>query len=118
MRFGAPAYDLASLLCDPYVLLPESLRRDLLAHYVSAAPGGRFVDETFDLASVERLVQALGAYGRLGALAPTRHFRRYIPAAVNELIRSCQRCATMPVLVEVLSGYRDSLPPTGEERSG
>jgi NDP-sugar pyrophosphorylase family protein/aminoglycoside/choline kinase family phosphotransferase len=111
MRFGAPAYDLASLLCDPYVGLPASLRQELLAHYVAHAPGGNAVAETFDIAAVERLVQALGAFGRLGALPGTKHFLRHIPAAVRELLQASGRCGRMPVLVEVLTKVQDRLPP-------
>jgi NDP-sugar pyrophosphorylase family protein/aminoglycoside/choline kinase family phosphotransferase len=111
MRLGAPAYDVASLLCDPYVGLPASLRQALLTHYVECAPEGRRVAETFDVASVERLVQALGAFGRLGAMAPTRHFLRHIPAAVRELLQACGRCGRMPLLVETLTAYLDHLTP-------
>ncbi len=114
MRFGAPAYDLAALLCDPYVGLPASLRQALLTHYVGCAPGGRAVADSFDVASVERLVQALGAFGRLGASPATRHFLCHIPAAVKELLRACGCCGRMPVLVDVLTDFLERQPPTVE----
>lgn len=105
MRLGAPAYDLASLLCDPYVRLPTPIRQDLLAYYVENAPGGHRAAETYDEAAIERLAQALGAYGRLGALPATRRFLRYIPPAVEELLRVCERHGRLPVLLDVLTDF-------------
>ena len=105
MRFGAPAYDLASLLCDPYVRLPASVRETLLTRYAAQADGGTAVVETFWLAAVERLVQALGAFGRLGARADTRSFLRYIDPAVSELRTATVRVGGLPCLEEMLATY-------------
>ena len=105
MRFGAPAYDLASLLCDPYVQLPANVRETLLGRYVAQAPGGASTAETFWPAAVERLAQALGAYGRLGAKPETRSFLRYIPPAVNELRDAAARAGGLPCLEDVLADY-------------
>ncbi len=105
MRFGAPAYDMASLLCDPYVRLPVALRDELLAHYVAHAPGGDAVAGTFWFAAVERLVQALGAFGRLGAIPDTRRFLRYFPPAIAELRAAVMRVGRMPCLEDVLAAY-------------
>ena len=102
MRFGAAAYDLASLLCDPYVRLPMPLRETLLACYATHAPSAGAVLDTFWIAAAERLVQALGAFGRLGALPGTRHFLRHIPAATVELRRALERARPMPALRETL----------------
>lgn len=105
MRFGAPAYDLASLLCDPYVRLPTSLRESLLSEYAARAPHGAAAVESFWAAAVERLVQALGAYGRLGATRDTRRFLRHIPAAVEELRAAAARVKGMPCLEDALAAY-------------
>ncbi len=105
MRFGAPAYDLASLLCDPYVRLPANLRETLLGRYAAQVSGGSNVIETFWQAAVERLVQALGAFGRLGAKADTRSFLRYISPAVSELRAAAARVGGLSCLVEMLGTY-------------
>src|SRR5207248_6240504 len=65
MRPGLAQYDLASLLYDPYVDLSESERAELLAHYCGEKPSPAFL-ETLRLCAMQRLMQALGAYGSLG----------------------------------------------------
>ena len=113
MRFGAPAYDLASLLCDPYARLPQPLRTNLLARYAADAPHGEAAVATFWAAAVERLVQALGAYGRLGAMRDTRRFLRYIPPAVAELRAAAAKVTGMPCLEAVLADYAEHVMDVG-----
>ncbi len=81
MRPGPAAYDLASLLCDPYVMLDTEERTALTQAYCCLSPQGNAVAETFAAAAVQRLCQALGAYGRLAALPSTSRFSCYIPPA-------------------------------------
>lgn len=81
MRLGAAAYDMASLLCDPYVMLDAGDRRVLLDAYCALVPDGDAVRRAFVPAAIQRLAQALGAYGRLAAIPGTRRFARYIPPA-------------------------------------
>jgi len=85
MRFGTAAYDLASLLCDPYVNLPGEMRQELLDYYLDQIPNGQSVRELFWVAAVERLAQALGAFGRLGSVPTTSYFLKHIPAGVRQL---------------------------------
>ncbi len=82
MRPGAAAYDLASLLCDPYVMLDDADRQYLLDAYCAAVPDGEAVRQVFAAAAVQRLAQALGAYGRLAANPATKRFERYITPAL------------------------------------
>ncbi len=81
-RLGPPAYDLASLLFDPYACLGEKEREDLLRLYLklSARKGlpGFYHFVLF------RLFQALGAFAKL-TLAGKTWFKRYIPQAVIDL---------------------------------
>lgn len=90
MRLGLPQYDLASLLYDPYVNLPDGERRELLAYYVGASgslggPLGADFEEVFALCAAQRLMQALGAYGFLGHVKSRAHFLEHIPAALTSL---------------------------------
>ena len=90
MRPGLPQYDLASLLYDPYVGLPSAERADLLNHYRAGAEGaGQPVPSNFaavyDLCAMQRLMQALGAYGFLGHVKGRAHFLAHIPAAMKSL---------------------------------
>jgi N-acetylmuramate 1-kinase len=84
MRPGLAEYDLASLLYDPYVDLSESERAELLEYYCSKTPTRDFT-ETLRLCAMQRLMQALGAYGFLGLVKGHQHFLKYIPAAVKSL---------------------------------
>jgi aminoglycoside/choline kinase family phosphotransferase len=87
LRPGLAQYDLASLLLDPYVSLPESERQTLLAHYATIAPAGNpdHFRALYDLCAMQRLMQALGAYGKLGHTDARTHFLRHIPAAISLL---------------------------------
>jgi len=89
MRFGPAAYDLAALLCDPYVSLDPAEQEALLDYYNRlAGPGARISSAVFWRAGVQRLCQALGAYGRLAANAETAWFAQYIPPAVQMMRRA------------------------------
>jgi aminoglycoside/choline kinase family phosphotransferase len=84
MRPGLPQYDLASLLYDPYVDLTDAERKELLEHYCGEEPNTDF-EETLRLCAMQRLMQALGAYGFLGLVKEHRHFLQHIPKAMNSL---------------------------------
>ena len=90
MRPGLAEYDLASLLYDPYVTFSRAECEELLADYESkqeaagqpVAPDSR---ETFRLCGIQRLMQALGAYGFLGLVKGNKAFLDHIPAAMQSL---------------------------------
>src|SRR5438270_11890735 len=90
MRPGLAEYDLASLLYDPYVDLPESERAELTAYYRDRqgenviAINGDF-DFKLRLCAMQRLMQALGAYGFLGLVKGHKHFLQYVPNALGSL---------------------------------
>ena len=90
MRFGPPAYDLASLLIDPYVRIPRELEMKAVRLYWSKARdrlGGSFrrFMRSYGVLRVCRNCQILGAYGYLGLVKEKRHFLRYIPQAWEQL---------------------------------
>jgi aminoglycoside/choline kinase family phosphotransferase len=90
MRPGLAQYDLASLLYDPYVELSDAERMELVAYYRDRQrENGITVDGDFDLklrlCAMQRLMQALGAYGFLGLVKGHRHFLIHIPAAMKSL---------------------------------
>ncbi len=95
MRPGPAAYDLGSLLCDPYAGLPRALRLRLLETYCAAVPWGAETRALFPAAAAQRLVQALGAYARLAAFEGTRRFAAYIAPAARML---AEETAGMPGL--------------------
>jgi aminoglycoside/choline kinase family phosphotransferase len=90
MRPGLAQYDLASLLFDPYVALSAAERAELIAYYCEKqANHGRCLDAEFDhvlqLCAMQRLMQALGAYGFLGLVRGHSTFLEYIPVALKSL---------------------------------
>lgn len=105
MRLGPAAYDLASLLCDPYVMLPERAQKTLLAYYLRRVPGSD-AGELFWWAAVQRLAQALGAYARLGRLPGARRFLQHIPAALRMLERAIRHVNDLPHLSAWLAAFR------------
>src|SRR5438046_3887381 len=90
MRPGLAEYDLASLLYDPYVELTETERAELITYYrEQQSKSGTTRDSDFDstlrLCRMQRLMQALGAYGFLGLVKGNKNFLEYIPRAVRSL---------------------------------
>ena len=90
MRPGLPEYDLASLLYDPYVTLSAKEREQLFADYCAArealgSPVTHECAELLRLCALQRLMQALGAYGFLGLVKGNRAFLAHIPAALASL---------------------------------
>jgi len=90
MRPGLAEYDLASLLFDPYVELAATERSELICYYLQKQPdnrrsvNGQF-DDTLQQCAMQRMMQALGAYGFLGLVRGHEHFLKYIPRAVRSL---------------------------------
>ena len=85
MRLGPAAYDLASLVYDPYVKLSDEKRRALTALYAKASRRGAGIEKVLPFAAVERLVQCLGAYGRLASVGQPQFGRHVLPALENLL---------------------------------
>jgi N-acetylmuramate 1-kinase len=90
MRPGLAEYDLASLLFDPYVSFSPAEREELLTTYeekrvAALLPVSPQFREIFRLCGIQRLMQALGAYGFLGLVKDHKTFLNYIPAAMASL---------------------------------
>jgi hypothetical protein len=89
-RLGPPQYDLASLLLDPYVQLPESLQKELLASHsknlseVTGISTDEFMDR-FPHVALCRILQVLGAFSFLTRIKGKPHFAQYIMPAWRRL---------------------------------
>ena len=84
MRLGPAAYDLASLVYDPYVTFTEGERRALVALYAKTAGRPEF-EKILPFAAVQRLSQCLGAYGRLASVGQPQFGKHVVPALQNLL---------------------------------
>ncbi len=103
MRLGAAAYDLASLLYDPYVPLEEKDRTALARVYPV---------EKLAFGAVERLVQALGAFGRLASVGQMQ-FTRHVPTALANLLAAADDAD-----LDALGGFVEDLLAKEEIRMG
>ena len=87
-RIGPPAYDVASMLWDPYYRLDDALRARLLGRYedMMAERSERFSRERFRTSllpcRLQRHMQALGAYGFLALVKGKRYFLKHVPEAL------------------------------------
>ncbi len=107
MRFGPAVYDLASLLCDPYVQIPEEAQLELLEYYAAKSCAPAQTRKAFWPATVQRLGQALGAYARLGANPDTAAFEKFIPPALA-MMRRALRHVTSGEALNRWAGRSDS----------
>ena len=102
---------MASLLFDPYVALSAAERDELLATYETKRNGALSpvpdeFREIYCLCGIQRLMQALGAYGFLGLVKGNKAFLNHIPAAM----RSLRHLVSEVTGLETLSALLDELP--------
>jgi len=90
-RLGPLGYDVAALILDPYVALPEVIRSELLDIYLEELDGlgivldrGTFEKE-FCLLALLRTMQTLGAYSYLYLVKKRPFFSPYISPALSNL---------------------------------
>lgn len=91
-RLGPIQYDLASLLVDPYVTLPQSVQSSLLAYAMdrldlTAADTRQKFVQSYDYCTLTRNLQILGAFAYLSRVRGKQRFETHIPAAVASLKR-------------------------------
>ena len=84
MRLGPAAYDLASLVYDPYVTFTDDGRKALVALYAKKS-GRAEIEKVLPFAAVQRLSQCLGAYGRLASVGQPQFCKWVLPALQNLL---------------------------------
>jgi aminoglycoside/choline kinase family phosphotransferase len=89
-RIGPIQYDLASLLIDPYVELPDTIQAKLLDYSVDELSKMTTVEPVrfrrcFNYCSLTRNLQILGAFAFLSGIKGKHYFKDYIPAALQTL---------------------------------
>lgn len=109
-RLGPLAYDLASLLNDPYVALSSEAKASLLAYYggqlaaVIPLDLGRFLED-YPHVALQRNLQVLGAYAFLVRERGKGFFAPYITPALNHLVclLSEELPADYPILTDLVN---------------
>ncbi len=84
MRRGRQEYDLASLIYDPYMNHPADEREKLIDLWEEITEE-RPIDDILNKCAVQRLMQALGAYGNLVSNKNDDWFAQHIPTAAAML---------------------------------
>ena len=82
-RIGPPAYDLASILWDPYYTLDDNTIDYLVDYYLLQTD--QSLANTIVHCRLQRHMQALGAYGYLSMVKGKKYFLKYIPEALKFL---------------------------------
>lgn len=86
MRMGLAEYDLASLLCDPYMELSEQ-EQDTLMAYWERVTGAPIRYDIYCACAMQRLMQALGAFANIGYNMDKDWYLDRIPAGMTALRR-------------------------------
>jgi aminoglycoside/choline kinase family phosphotransferase len=119
-RPGPLAYDAAALILDPYAGHPAAIRERLLSEYLRllGERGGidpREVEESWLPLGAFRLLQALGAFGKLGVRLGKPGFLEHAGKALDLLVehlgpRGAARC---PILRALVGRARDRWRESG-----
>ena len=96
-RLGPPHYDLASLLYDSYVDLPDGLRRSLLLYYLDRAdcmghpydPNG-FI-QVLRLTAVQRNLKAIGTFAYQASVLGRPRYVQAIEPTLRYVANHCHR---------------------------
>jgi aminoglycoside/choline kinase family phosphotransferase len=103
---GPPHYDLASLLRDAYVDLPEEFVEQMVEYYLSkspyASPGFK---DIFTLIGIQRMLKAAGRFRYINIAKGNDKFMKYIPRLLQRVKRislSYSGDPSLDVIVEVL----------------
>ncbi|MBI3804087.1 MAG: phosphotransferase [Nitrospirae bacterium] len=113
---GPPQYDLASLLRDSYIDLPEASIDALVRYYLQqreARSGEKTQEEMFreyfDLVSIQRNLKAAGRFVYIDRVKKNDRFLQYVPPTLRKVKRNLQKYRRLTPLHELLSEYVEEL---------
>ena len=104
MRLGSAAYDLGSLLYDPYQCYPAELRQSIWRRYCRAVHdlgGTPPKSHILYSAACQRLMQALGAYGKLWLVDKNPWYRQYIIPGFKMLVEAAAEADQYPGILSM-----------------
>jgi aminoglycoside/choline kinase family phosphotransferase len=113
---GPAQYDLASLLRDSYITLPENLIDELLNYYLErkqAIEGrpddrARFI-KLFDWMSVQRNLKAAGRFAYIDAVKKNPNYLQFIPPTLEKVRKNLSKYPELRELQTTLSHYVEEL---------
>ncbi len=113
-RLGPAEYDLASLLFDPYnESLDEHRVQRLFAYFCAKSPL-HITSHSFHLAAMQRLLQALGAFGNLSLHKGKPRYRRFIPVTLYRLKAVINGLGDFGHIGKIVDACLEQLRVTGE----
>jgi NDP-sugar pyrophosphorylase family protein/aminoglycoside/choline kinase family phosphotransferase len=107
-RMAPPAYDIASMLWDPYAPLQDDMRGRILSSYLGLVGTESWFDrkefeESLPCCRLQRHMQALGAYGYLSMVKGKIYFLKHAPEAVRLLKEDISPVkAEFPLLADLI----------------
>jgi len=113
-RVGPVAYDLASVLYDPYVPTLTAGHVAVLRDAWLAGTPHAVTPRAFALCAAQRLLQALGAYGNLSRNKGKPRYLAFIPLALARLAEVAGQLPDYPELAKIVHACRaraQLLPP-------
>jgi aminoglycoside/choline kinase family phosphotransferase len=113
-RLGPDTYDLASLLRDSYVDLPEQTFQALLDHYLAVTNRSNESEafrERFDLMSLQRNLKALGTFGYQTTARGNPVYVQYIPRTLRYARENLYKYRRFTALRRLLSEASEAFEP-------
>jgi aminoglycoside/choline kinase family phosphotransferase len=111
-RLGPDTYDLASLLRDSYVDLPDQLLDELLAYFLTlqgrSGEAGPF-RRRFDLMALQRNLKALGTFGYQTTARQNTVYIQYMPRTLKYVRETLHKDTRFARLGELLAAHIDEL---------
>ncbi len=106
-RKGPLQYDLASLLIDPYVKLPDIIQKELLEYAmfrlgIDSKDHKEEFKECYHFCCLTRNLQFLGAFAFLSRVRGKKSFEAYIPNAIESLKSNILGMGSLPALGELI----------------
>ncbi len=105
-RRGFIGYDLASLVEDPYLNLPESIGKIIISHYLTKSELSldekKKLLDLYPFIAIQRLLQATAAYAYLSRVEGKWQFERFIIPASERILKLLAKRNFFPTLNNVL----------------
>lgn len=108
-RQGLLAYDVVSLLKDPYVEVDHQLMEELIDYYLYRLKNRHNITtdpvhfkRTILYCGLQRHMQALGAFAFLSAVEHKVQFAQYIPRAVRYIVEALAQIGEFPRLLKIV----------------
>ena len=111
-RMGPATYDLASLLRDAYVDVPEEMSEELAERFRQRAVPGESREQfrrRFELMAVQRTLKALGTFGYMATVRRNPVYLPYMPRTLTHARHILSRYPELERLWRTLAGHIEEL---------